>query len=183
MPKNLVITGLSLIILVMILWPSKKQRSNKEDEASDSNAADLNAKTQRMQPTPVRPVNPGTSYICPTPSYGYNPQYPTPNPWYVTPQFPSQQMGGQPFYPQQSQMPNNSDYSQQYYMPGYRFRNPNSDSVQRLNNFNNAETITYPPPTPPSNWENPSYQQPFTPQEAYPQRYTPPQFQGAYPGY
>lgn len=147
MQKNLIIAVLSLIILVTMLWPSKKPPTNQTEESLSNNDSPSHINAHRIPPNTLMTKIPGNNYTCPTPP-SYNPQYPIPNPWYVTPQIQSNQMEGQPLYPQQSQLPNNFGYQQpQYYLPNYRFRNPNNNGSQYPTGYNNSENTpqTYPP--------------------------------------
>lgn len=187
MQKNLIISGLSVVILIMVLWPSKKPTTPK-DENTPNVESQSHTNTSHIPRDTPRYSTPGNNYVCPAPQ-PYNPQYPVPNPWYVTPQMQPNQMAGQPVYPQQSQLPGTWGYpQQQYYLPNYRFRNPNNNESQYRTETSNSENLATPPPTtytPPPNWNYP-YQQQLTspmPTEQTPSRYTPPQFQENYFGY
>jgi hypothetical protein len=170
----------------MMLWPTKKQPINENNDSLHNNTVSSQVNTNSIPTNPQRTMTPNNNYLCPAPQ-SYNPQYPISNPWYVTPQMQSNSMQGQSFYPQQSQLPNNFDYSQsQYYLPNYRFRNPNNNSQNNSESNYNNNNVVSPSYSPFNNWNDTS-QLPSTintTPENNPPRYVPPQFQGGYyPGY
>lgn len=179
MHKNIIIAVLGLIVLIMMLWPSK--RANKNDNGVEEGGVQqlpMN-RNESQGSLPNRMPLQGRDYVCPAPSPAYNPQYPNaPNPWYVTPQLPPNATNGQPVFPQQSSMPNYSDTGQ-YYFPSYRFRNPNNNE-SRTQSFSNNTDNTMPSTNAPYLDYSP-YAQPMAP--VNPPRYTPPQFQNIYPNY